>query len=184
MGEVLRSVDEHRQAILDDLEPMAAGPAAAARGAGPRLRRGRGGADLAAGLRQLGDGRVRRQVRRRRAAAGPETPVTLPVVGEIGAGQARLRALGPGAAAKIMTGAPVPAGADAVVPYEWTDRGADSVRIEQAPELRPAHPGGRRRRRRGRPARPARATSSARAGSACSPPSAGPRSSPGPGRGW
>ena len=62
--------------------------------------------------------------------------MTLPVVGEIGAGQARLRALGPGAAAKIMTGAPVPAGADAVVPYEWTDRGADSVRIEQAPELR------------------------------------------------
>ena len=70
------------------------------------------------------------------AGAAPETPVTLPVVGEIGAGQARLRALGPGAAAKIMTGAPVPAGADAVVPYEWTDRGADSVRIEQAPELR------------------------------------------------
>jgi molybdopterin molybdotransferase len=34
-----------------------------------------------------------------------------------------------------MTGAPVPSGADAVVPYEWTDRGADSVRIEQAPDL-------------------------------------------------
>ena len=63
-----------------------------------------------------------------------DAPVTLPVVGEIGAGQAGLRSLDPGQAAKIMTGAPVPAGADAVVPYEWTDRGADQVRIDRAPE--------------------------------------------------
>ena len=79
--------------------------------------------------------------------------MTLPVVGEIGAGQAGLRALGPGAAAKIMTGAPVPDGADAVVPYEWTDRGADAVRIEPGARAAPAHPARRRRRRRGRPAR-------------------------------
>ena len=63
------------------------------------------------------------------------TPVTLPVVGEIGAGQAALRELAPGQAAKIMTGAPIPAGADSVVPYEWTDRGATEVRIGQSPEL-------------------------------------------------
>ena len=54
----------------------------------------------------------------------------LPVVGEIGAGQARPRTLAPGTAAKIMTGAPVPEGADAVVPYEWTDRGTAKVRID------------------------------------------------------
>ena len=69
-------------------------------------------------------------------------PVTLPVVGEIGAGQATLRAIAPGTAAKIMTGAPIPEGADAVVPYEWTDRGVARVRIDQAPEpgqhVRPA----------------------------------------------
>ena len=51
-------------------------------------------------------------------------------------------ALAPGTAAKIMTGAPIPAGADAVVPYEWTDRGVAQVRIDQAPEpgqhVRPA----------------------------------------------
>jgi molybdopterin molybdotransferase len=64
--------------------------------------------------------------------ASADAPVHLPVVGEIGAGQADLRELAPGTAAKIMTGAPVPAGADAVVPYEWTDRGAAQVRIEQA----------------------------------------------------
>ncbi|WP_121253595.1 gephyrin-like molybdotransferase Glp [Nocardioides ferulae] len=67
------------------------------------------------------------------ATAGAEEPVHLPVVGEIGAGQARLLALPPGTAAKIMTGAPMPAGADSVVPYEWTDRGVAQVRITQAP---------------------------------------------------
>ena len=49
--------------------------------------------------------------------------------------------------AKIMTGAPLPEGADAVVPYEWTDRGAERVLIEQAPRGLPA----RAVRRRGRP---------------------------------
>ena len=65
--------------------------------------------------------------------ASAEQPVQLPVVGEIGAGQARLLAMSPGTAVKIMTGAPVPAGADAIVPYEWTDRGVARVRITQAP---------------------------------------------------
>jgi molybdopterin molybdotransferase len=67
------------------------------------------------------------------ASATADQPVTLPVAGQIGAGQATLRELPAGAAAKIMTGAPIPEGADAVVPYEWTDRGADVVRISQAP---------------------------------------------------
>jgi molybdopterin molybdotransferase len=67
------------------------------------------------------------------AEATAEQPVLLPVVGEIGAGRSGLRALAPGSAAKIMTGAPVPQGADAVVPYEWTDRGVAKVRIDQAP---------------------------------------------------
>lgn len=69
------------------------------------------------------------------ATATEENPVHLPVVGEIGAGNAQLLALSPGTAVKIMTGAPVPAGADAVVPYEWTDRGVAQVRIAQAPEV-------------------------------------------------
>ncbi|GAA2130553.1 molybdotransferase-like divisome protein Glp [Nocardioides bigeumensis] len=69
------------------------------------------------------------------AGASEETPVVLPVVGEIGAGQAGLLALSPGTAAKIMTGAPVPKGCDAVVPYEWTDRGVAKVTITQAPAV-------------------------------------------------
>ena len=74
--------------------------------------------------------------------ATEDRPVHLPVVGEIGAGQANLLALSPGTAAKIMTGAPVPRGCTAVVPYEWTDRGVAEVRINRAPEegqhVRPA----------------------------------------------
>ena len=76
------------------------------------------------------------------AGASADRPVTLPVVGEIGAGQATVRRIEPGTAAKIMTGAPIPEGADAVVPYEWTDRGADRVRVDEAPapgqHVRPA----------------------------------------------
>jgi molybdopterin molybdotransferase len=67
------------------------------------------------------------------ASASDDNPVHLPVVGEIGAGQASLLAMSPGTAVKIMTGAPVPAGADSVVPYEWTDRGVAQVVISQAP---------------------------------------------------
>src|SRR3954449_10993050 len=69
------------------------------------------------------------------ATATEDSPVHLPVVGEIGAGQASLLAVSPGTSVKIMTGAPVPAGADSVVPYEWTDRGVAHVVITRAPEL-------------------------------------------------
>jgi molybdopterin molybdotransferase len=65
--------------------------------------------------------------------ATEDSPVHLPVVGEIGAGQAGILAMSPGTAVKIMTGAPLPTGADSVVPYEWTDRGVAQVRIAQAP---------------------------------------------------
>jgi molybdopterin molybdotransferase len=68
-------------------------------------------------------------------SATEASPVHLPVVGEIGAGQAQLLAMSPGTAVKIMTGAPTPAGADSVVPYEWTDRGVAQVRIDRSPTL-------------------------------------------------
>lgn len=65
--------------------------------------------------------------------ASSETPVQLPVVGEIGAGNAGVRVIATGEAAKIMTGAPIPDGCDTVVPYEWTDRGSAVVTITEAP---------------------------------------------------
>ncbi|GLW12041.1 molybdopterin molybdenumtransferase MoeA [Microtetraspora sp. NBRC 13810] len=63
------------------------------------------------------------------AEATPDAPVTLRVVEDVAAGDGGLYAVGPGHAARIMTGAPVPAGADAVVPVEWTDGGTVSVTI-------------------------------------------------------
>ena len=59
---------------------------------------------------------------------------TCPWSGRSAPARRRILALSPGTAVKIMTGAPVPAGCDAVVPYEWTDRGVAKVVISQAPE--------------------------------------------------
>lgn len=55
------------------------------------------------------------------SAASPASPRTLRVVADIAAGAAPEVHLAPGQAARIMTGAPLPAGADAVVPVEQTD---------------------------------------------------------------
>jgi molybdopterin molybdotransferase len=67
-------------------------------------------------------------------SASRDNPVRLPVVGESAAGQAKASALSTGQAVKIMTGAPLPTGADAIVPIEWTDGGRSSVTITQAPQ--------------------------------------------------
>ena len=56
-------------------------------------------------------------------------PVELHVVGEILAGTAADRALRPGEAMAIMTGAPIPDGADGVVPVEETQKDNDRVTI-------------------------------------------------------
>ena len=56
------------------------------------------------------------------ANASRETPVRLSVVGEIAAGGERQVRLGPGQAVRIMTGAPMAQGADAVVPIEHTNQ--------------------------------------------------------------
>ncbi len=53
--------------------------------------------------------------------ASAEKPITLPVVADIPAGQTTTTMLMPGKAARIMTGAPVPKGANAVVPLEDTN---------------------------------------------------------------
>ncbi|WP_433245834.1 molybdotransferase-like divisome protein Glp [Streptosporangium sp. CA-135522] len=58
-----------------------------------------------------------------------QTPVTLPVLGDIAAGDGGRLVVGPGTVTRIMTGAPMPAGADAVVPVEWTDGGTTHVTI-------------------------------------------------------
>jgi molybdopterin molybdotransferase len=70
------------------------------------------------------------------AGAAQQAPAMLPVAGEIAAGDVGAYRLAPGTAIKIMTGAQLPAGADAVVPVEWTDGGTGQVAF-----YRPAEPG-------------------------------------------
>ena len=56
-------------------------------------------------------------------------PIELPVLETIAAGAFATRVLGPGQATRIMTGAPLPEGADTVVRVEDTDAGIERVRI-------------------------------------------------------
>ena len=65
------------------------------------------------------------------SAASERSPVTLPVTAEIAAGDIGAYRLVPGTAMKIMTGAQIPAEADAVVPVEWTDGGDVRVRVSR-----------------------------------------------------
>lgn len=62
------------------------------------------------------------------AGATPEQPARLLVVAEAAAGYLCATAVTPGTAIRIMTGAPIPTGADAVVRFEETDERIDAVR--------------------------------------------------------
>ena len=67
--------------------------------------------------------------------ATEEAPVVLPVTGDVAAGPASPLRVQPGVCVRIMTGAMLPAGADAVVPVEWTDGGVASVAIRRTPDV-------------------------------------------------
>src|SRR5262245_19340316 len=68
--------------------------------------------------------------------AGGESPVALRVVGEVFAGSARLPTVEPGTAVRIMTGGPLPPGADAVVPVEQTEADGETVQVRVGPPTR------------------------------------------------
>ena len=80
-----------------------------------------------------------------RAADVQTIPCELAVVGTVAAGGAAVSVLQPGQAMSIMTGAPLPGGADAVVPIEATQNVAGSNRVM----IREAVAGGRFIARRG-----------------------------------
>ncbi len=67
-------------------------------------------------------------------AADAVAGAVLEVTADIPAGRTEVPPLEPGAAHRIMTGAPLPEGADAIVPVEHTDGGVTRVRIDTAPE--------------------------------------------------
>ena len=63
------------------------------------------------------------------ASASRGSPVTLKITEELPAGVAPTIAIGPGHAAKILTGAPIPAGADCTVKFEATEYTESEVKI-------------------------------------------------------
>ncbi len=68
--------------------------------------------------------------------ASPDSPVRLRVVGEVAAGYIFAGRVERGTAVRIMTGAPIPTGADSVVPFEETDEppGRNFGAFAKAPE--------------------------------------------------
>jgi molybdopterin molybdotransferase len=99
------------------------------------------------------------------AGASETTPVRLRVAGELAAGYLFEGEVAPRTAVRIMTGAPVPRGADAIVPFEETDEraGRRSPSSGEVAVLKAARPGANIRRagedvRRGAPVLPAGTT--------------------------
>lgn len=80
-------------------------------------------------------------------AATDAAPSRLRVVADLPAGTAFDPDLGPGEAARIMTGSPVPTAADTVVPFEHTEGGLDDSLDEIAVLVPPPAPGAHVRRR-------------------------------------
>src|SRR5690349_8117652 len=65
---------------------------------------------------------------------GGPRPVRLNVVGDLGAASWRPVRLSPGTCFSVAAGAPLPIGADVVVPVHWTDQGMAAVEILHAPK--------------------------------------------------
>jgi molybdopterin molybdotransferase len=87
------------------------------------------------------------------AGASPDSPRELQVIGEVAAGYQYDGAVEPGTAVRIMTGAPVPAGADTIVPFEETDEpfgrppeGTGRVQATSVRVFKEARPGANIRR--------------------------------------
>lgn len=127
----MRSVDEHQRVVADLItaRPPAAVPLAQAEGLVLAD-------DVTASLSlPVFDNSAMDGYAVRAADVAPataEAPVTLPVAEDIPAGRTDIPPLAPGTAHRIMTGAPMPAGATAVVPVEATDGGTDAVQIRAA----------------------------------------------------
>jgi len=125
---MFRTVTEHRTAVLDQVRPTPAVTFAL---------------EDAAGLVLAGDVTAHESLPRFDgsamdgyavqaadvAGASVAAPVRLRVVADLAAGTDEAPVIEAGTAARIMTGAPVPPGADTVVPVEDTDGGTDQVEV-------------------------------------------------------
>lgn len=124
----MRTVEQHARVIADLLRPTPVEPTNLAAALGLVL-----GEDLRAPLDLPPFANSAMDGYAVGAADLPSFPVTLTVSQDIPAGRTDVAPLTPGTAARIMTGAPLPPGADVIVQVERTDGGAERVRIDSAP---------------------------------------------------
>ncbi len=130
----MRSLTEHRDLILADLAPLPARPVRVTESLGLVLA-----ADVMARVDLPGfdnsamDGYAVRAADL--AGASATSPVALPVDADIAAGDTTRHSLAPGHAMRIMTGAPLPDGADAIVPVEESDGGTGEAMLTLAAEV-------------------------------------------------
>jgi molybdopterin molybdotransferase len=123
----VRTVEEHQAVVAALLAPLAEEEVPLAEAHGRVLSR-----DVAAAVALPGfdnsamDGYAARWAD---VATAAEAPVRLPVADDIPAGRTAVLPLAPGTVQRIMTGAPLPAGADVVIPVELTDAGTEVVEI-------------------------------------------------------
>jgi molybdopterin molybdotransferase len=127
----VRTVEEHQAVVTALLPPLAEESVSLAAAHGRVLAR-----DVLAEVALPGfdnsamDGYAARWAE---VAGAARTSVRLPVAEDIPAGRADVVPLAPGTVHRIMTGAPLPPGADVVVPVELTDAATDVVEIRDAP---------------------------------------------------
>lgn len=130
---ILRTIEEHLCGILETVRPtdvreVSLTDALGRTLAAPATAR----VDLPGFTNSAMDGYAVRAVDCDGASQG--APVELPVAGDIAAGETRPITLEPGTTWRIMTGAPLPKGADAIVPVELSDGGTTTARLFLAPE--------------------------------------------------
>ncbi len=139
---VARTVEQHLAAVLADLAPTPPEQVPLADASGLVLAAAvRSDLDLPRFDNSAMDGYAVRLAEVSGAAV--DTPVRLRVSDDVPAGSTPHAPLASGTVARVMTGAPVPDGSEAVVPVEWTDEATDTVRIDRSP------PPGANIRRRG-----------------------------------
>jgi molybdopterin molybdotransferase len=120
----LLSIEEAQRLVLERAEPLAAERAALEDAAGRVLAEAaRSITDLPPFASSAMDGF---------AVRSADTPGTLPIVARIAAGRPAPRGLDPREAMGIATGGVVPAGADAVIPFEYVVESENTVEIAEA----------------------------------------------------
>ncbi|WP_298748956.1 gephyrin-like molybdotransferase Glp [uncultured Serinicoccus sp.] len=129
----MRSVDEHLDAVLAQIEPVPAVTLPVRRTLGLVTTADvRSLADLPRFDNSSMDGYAVR--RADLEGASSESPVVLPVTGDVAAGDQARHEMVPGQVWRIMTGAPMPDGADAVVKVEDTDGHPHEPQLRVHPE--------------------------------------------------